>query len=219
MTKTAGFLAAVATVAFATTAQAQICAGYPTGDRGMYFGGRVDFPEDLNSYGVEANYNFSGPLGVYGGLNVISAEDDDDTGDDDDSQDELYAGVAFEMVNLGLMVGPRVSACLVGEIRNISDDGVSYNEFPIGLGIGGSLGVPGIPVTGYVQPQLVITRVEVEDLDSETETNFGIKAGATIGFGLITVGGEVRHLFLDADDLMSIIRDETTFGIRAGIRL
>ena len=72
MTKTAGFLAAVATVAFAATADAQICAGYPTGDRGMYFGARADFPEDLDSYGVEANYNFSGPLGVYGGLNVIS---------------------------------------------------------------------------------------------------------------------------------------------------
>jgi hypothetical protein len=32
------------------------------------------------------------------------------------------------------------------------------------------------------------------------------------------VGGEVRHLFLDAEDLMSLIRDETTFGIRAGVR-
>ncbi|HEX6368346.1 MAG TPA: hypothetical protein VF006_05405 [Longimicrobium sp.] len=217
MTKTAGFLAAVATVALAATAEAQICAGYPTGDRGMYFGGRADFPENLDSYGVEANYNFSGPLGVYAGLNVISAEED--TGDDDDSEDELFAGVAFEMANLGLMVGPRVSACLVGEVRNISDDDVTYNEFPIGLGIGASLGVPGIPVSGYVQPQLVITRVSVEDVDSETETNFGIKAGANIGFGLFSIGGEVRHLFLDADDLMSIIREETTFGIRAGIRL
>src|SRR5688500_11732591 len=100
---TAGFLAAVATVAFAAGAQAQICAGYPTSDRGMYFGGRADFPEDLDSYGVEANYNFSGPLGVYGGLNVISAEDDGGT-DEDESEDELYAGLAFEVANLGLMI-------------------------------------------------------------------------------------------------------------------
>jgi hypothetical protein len=217
MTKTAGFLAAVATVAFAATVDAQVCAGYPTGDRGMYFGARADFPEDLDSYGVEANYNFSGPLGVYGGLNVLSAEEEID-GEDDESEDELYAGVAFEMANLGLMVGPRVSACLVGEVRNISDSGISYNEFPIGLGIGASLGVPGIPVSGYVQPQVVFSRFSVEDEDDESETNFGIKAGANIGFGIITVGGEVRHLFLDAEDLMSLIRDETTFGIRAGIR-
>ena len=217
MKKTAGFLAAAAAVALAVPAQAQICAGYPTGDRGMYFGGRADFPDEVKSYGVEANYNFSGPLGVYGGLNVLSPEDDG-PGEDDGSVDELYAGVAFEAASLGLMIGPRVSACLVGEVRNMSEDGVSYNEFPIGLGIGASLGVPGIPVSGYVQPQLVISRIDIDELDiDETDTSFGIKAGANIGFGLITVGGEVRHLFIDEDDLF--LRDETTFGIRAGIRL
>lgn len=215
MTKTAGFLAAVATVAFAGTAQAQICAGYPTGDRGMYFGARADFPENLDSYGVEANYNFSGPLGVYGGLNVISAEEEIE-GEDDESLDELYLGVAFEAASLGLMIGPRVSTCLVGEIRNMSEDGVTYNEFPIGLGIGASLGVPGIPVSAYVQPQVVISRISVDDVDSETETSFGVKGGANVGFGLFSIGGEVRHLFIDEDDL--ILRDETTFGIRAGIR-
>ena len=217
MTKTAGILAAVATVAFAGTAQAQICAGYPTGDRGMYFGGRADFPENADSYGVEANYNFSGPLGVYGGLNVISAEEEGLVDAEDESLDELYAGVAFEAANLGLMIGPRVSACLVGEVRNMSEDGVTYNEFPIGLGIGASLGVPGVPVSGYVQPQLVISRISIDDVGDETDTSFGIKAGANIGFGLITVGGEVRHLFIDEEDL--VLRNETTFGIRAGIRL
>lgn len=216
MKKTAGFLAAVATVALAGTAQAQICAGYPTGDRGMYFGGRVDFPENLDSYGVEANYNFSGPLGVYGGLNVISAEDDAAGGDD--SNDELFAGVAFEALNLGLMIGPRVSACLVGEIRNIDYENGTYNEFPIGLGIGGSLGVPGIPISAYVQPQVVISQIDIGTVD-DTETNFGIKAGANIGFGLISVGGEVRHLFIEDTDLVGAVRNETTFGIRAGIRL
>src|SRR5690349_1847510 len=78
MKKTAGFLAVAAAVAMALPAEAQICAGYPTGDRGLYFGARADFPENVDSYGVEANYNFSGPLGVYGGLNVLSAEDEED---------------------------------------------------------------------------------------------------------------------------------------------
>lgn len=216
MKKTAGFLAAVATVALAGTAQAQICAGYPTGDRGMYFGGRVDFPENRDSYGVEANYNFSGPLGVYGGLNIISEEDNAAGGDD--SRDELFAGVALEALNLGLMIGPRVSACLVGEIRNIDYGDDTYNEFPIGLGIGGSLGVPGIPISAYVQPQVVISQIDLGTVD-DTETNFGIKAGANIGFGLISVGGEVRHLFIEDTDLVGAVRNETTFGIRAGIRL
>lgn len=217
MNKTAtAFLALAATAAFAGSAQAQVCAGYPSSDRGFYFGARADFPEDVNSYGVEANYNFSGPLGVYGGLNVLSAED---AGEDAESQDELFAGVAFEAASLGLMIGPRVSACVVGEVRNMSDNGVNYNEFPIGVGIGASLGVPGIPVSGYVQPQVVISRIS-GDGDSESETNFGVKAGANIGFGLITVGGEVRHLILDdQEDFTGLLRDKTTFGIRVGVRI
>ena len=195
----AGLFAAVATLAFAGTAQAQICAGYPSSDRGFYFGARADFPEDADSYGVEANYNFSGPLGVYAGLNVLSAEDE---GDDDDSLDELYAGVAFEAASLGLMIGPRVSACAVGEVRNISESGFKYTEIPLGVGIGASLGIPLVNAAGYVQPQVVFSRASLLE-HAETDTNFGIKAGATVGLGLVTVGGEVRHMFL-SDHAISI---------------
>jgi hypothetical protein len=215
--KKAILLAAAATVTLAGTAQAQVCAGYPSSDRGFYFGARGDFPEDIDSYGVEANYNFAGPLGVYGGLNVVSAEDGED---DEDSEDEFFAGVALEAPSLGLMIGPRVSACAVAELRNLSLGDDSYTEIPIGLGIGADLGVPGIPVSGYVQPQVVFSSFDVEDADLDSETNFAIKAGANVGFGLVTVGGEVRHFFLDEDeDLTSVIRDATTFGIRIGIRI
>jgi hypothetical protein len=214
----AGLFAAVATVAFAGTAQAQICAGYPSSDRGFYFGARADFPEDVDSYGVEANYNFSGPLGVYGGMNVLSAEDGEEG--EDNSTDELFAGVAFEAASLGLMIGPRVSACAVGEVRNISEDGDSYTEIPLGVGIGASLGVPGVRAAGYVQPQVVFSMFDFEGEDVENETNFGVKAGATVGLGIVTVGGEVRHLFYNEDeDFVSLIRDKTTFGIRVGIAL
>jgi hypothetical protein len=213
MNKTAGFLAAVATVAFASTAQAQICAGYPTSDRGLYFGGRADFPEDVDSYGVEANYNFSGPLGVYGGLNVLSEDGDNE---DEESEDEIYGGLAFEVASLGMMVGPRVSACPVVEARFIDFEGLgSYLQIPIGFGIGAGLGIPMLPsASAYVQPQLVITRLDFDDdlteAETETETDFGIKAGANVGFGIISVGGEVRHVFVDEAD--------PVFGIRVGVR-
>lgn len=211
----AGLVAAFATVALANTAEAQICAGYPSSDRGFYFGARADFPEDLDSYGVEANYNFSGPLGVYAGLNVLSVEDG--TEGEDNSEDELYAGVAFEAASLGLMIGPRVSACGVAELRNVDfGDDLSYTEIPVGIGIGASLGIPMVEAAGYVQPQVVFTRFSLGD-ESESETNFGIKAGANLGLGLVTVGGEVRHMFIDDDALT--IHDETTFGIRVGIAL
>ena len=57
----------------------------------------------------------------------------------------------------------------------------------------------------------------MDDIGDESDTSFGVKAGANVGFGLISVGGEVRHLFIDEEDL--VLRDETTFGIRFGIRL
>lgn len=210
MNKTASFLAAVATLAFAGTAQAQVCAGFPTGDRGLYFGGRADFPEGGDSYGVEANYNASGPLGVYGGLDVVSA----DGGDED--QNIYRAGVAFEVASLGLMIGPRVSACPVVEGRYSSQDGFgNILQVPIGLGVGANLGLPLLPsLAGYVQPQLVVTRYDFDEdvplVEDETETDFGVKAGVMAGFGLISVGGEVQHVFVDGAD--------PVFGVRVGLR-
>ncbi|HEX8393603.1 MAG TPA: hypothetical protein VF665_14760 [Longimicrobium sp.] len=208
----AGLFAVLATVTLAGTASAQVCAGYPSSDRGFYFGGRADFPENGDSFGVEADYNASGPLGVYGGLNVLSGEGDDE---DEESFNEYFAGVAFETPSLGLMIGPRVSACPVVEGRLLSIDGLGdFVQIPIGLGIGADLGIPvGPSVSGYVQPQLVISRFNPEDdaFDSDSETNFGIKAGAMVGFSLLTIGGEVRHVFQEDAD--------PQFGIRVGIRL
>jgi hypothetical protein len=211
MKKSAGLLAALATVAFAGSAQAQICAGFPTADRGFYFGGRADFPNGGDSFGVEANYNASGPLSVFGGLNVTSTE-----GVDDSDQNVYRAGVALEMASLGMMIGPRVSACPVAEVAWASENDITVMQIPIGLGIGASLGMPvGPTVAGYVEPALVISRFDVPDdavlLEDETSTDFGIKAGVLVGFGMITVGGEVNHLFVDGSD--------PTFGIRVGIRI
>ncbi|HEU0013169.1 MAG TPA: hypothetical protein VFQ45_05770 [Longimicrobium sp.] len=208
----AGLCAAVATLAFAGAAQAQICAGFPSVDRGFYFGGRIDFPDDYDSFGVEANYNASGPLSVYGGVNVLSGE-----GEDDESENEYVAGLAFEVASLGLMIGPQVSACPVVELSylELGDDtgSATYTRIPIGLGIGASLGVPGIGLAGYVQPQLVISRVEFDTPvldDTETETDFGIKAGVFAKFAMISVGGEVRHVFIEDGP-------DPVFGIRVGI--
>src|SRR5688572_13273175 len=209
MKKAAVGLATLATVALAGAAQGQLCAGYPSSDGGMYFGARMDFPEGGDSWGVEAAYNASGALGVYGGLNVLS--DDSDTEDEDDLN-QYVVGISFETPSIGLMIGPRVSACPVVEGRFISEEGVSIQQFPIGLGLGVDLGLPVGPQIGaYVQPQLVISRIDIDDLGDDTETNFGVNAGAAVGLGLITVGGEVRHIFEDGAD--------PVIAIRAGIRL
>lgn len=201
--KKAILFAAAATVALAGTAQAQICASYPSSDRGFYFGGRADFPEAIDSYGVEANYNASGPLGVYGGLNVRSLEDVDDS-----DVNIFNVGVAFEIASLGAMIGPQVSVCPNIEVQ-FTDDSDEGQIIPIGLGIGGSLGTPAVAIHPYVNPQLIIFRSGGDD--SDTETEFGARAGVMLGFGMFSVGGEVRHYFIDESD--------PVFGIRFGVRI
>lgn len=198
--KKAFLLAAAATVALAGTAQAQICAGFPSSERGFYFGGRADFPEAANSFGVEANYNFSGPLGVYGGMDVRSLEDVDDS-----DFNVYFVGAAFEVASLGAIIGPEVSVCPNVEVQ-FTDDGDDGQTIPIGLGIGGSLGTPGVAIHPYVNPQLVILNG-----NDDTETEFGARAGVMLGIGMFSVGGEVRHYFIDEYD--------PVFGIRVGIRL
>ena len=193
-------LAAAATVALAGSAQAQICAGYPSSDRGFYFGGRADFPDGGDSFGVEANYNASGPLGVYGGLNVVSTE-----GVDDSDVNVFFVGAAFEVASLGAFIGPEISVCPNIEV-NFSDEDNSGQVIPIGLGFGGSLGTPGVAIHPYVNPQFIIFR-----FDDDTETEFGGRAGVMLGIGMFSVGGELRHVFVDGAD--------PEFGIRFGVRI
>ena len=198
-------LAVVATAALAVSAQAQVCAGFPSSDRGFYFGGRVDFPEDVDSYGVEAAYNASGPGSLFGGLNVVSGE-----GGGEDVN-VFRAGAALELGLLGAMIGPQASICPVAEVNWFSENDVTAYAIPIGVGIGAELGLPvGPSVSGYAVPALLITHGESFG-DEETSTDFSIRAGVNVGFGLITVGGEVNHVFEDGG--------EPFFGIRFGVRL
>lgn len=193
-------LAAAATIALAGSAQAQICAGFPTSDRGFYFGGRADFPDGGNSFGVEANYKSSGPLGVYGGMNVLSIEDVDDS-----DFNVYHVGAAFEIASLGAMIGPQISVCPNVEVQ-FSDEDDSGQVIPIGLGFGASLGTPGVGIHPYVNPQLVIING-----NDDTQTEFGARAGVMLGIGMFSVGGEVRHFFIDEAD--------PVFGIRFGVRI
>lgn len=198
--KKAMLLAAAATVALSGAAQAQICAGYPSSDRGFYFGGRADFPEARNSFGVEANYNASGPLGVYGGVNVVSVEDLDNS-----DTNVYFVGAAFEVASLGAIIGPEISVCPNVEVQ-FTDDDDGGQAIPIGLGFGGSLGTPGVAIHPYVNPQLLILTG-----NGDTETEFGGRAGVMLGIGMFSVGGELRHVFVDGAD--------PVVGIRFGVRI
>lgn len=200
-------LAAAALAAMlAGSAQAQVCASYPTVDGGFSLGGRIDFPDDLDSFGVEGSYNPQGPLSVFAGLNVLSADVDDS-----ESEDVFFAGLAFETPQIAGMLGPGASACPQVRLEYADFDGLTFLNVPIGLGLGTTIATSpaGPTISPYVIPQLVYSRFELDDV-SESETNFGVRGGALLTFGMFFVGGELNFLAADESD--------TTFGIRGGVR-
>ena len=104
-------VALVAAAAASAPALAQTCAGYPTGMMGLYVGARADFPEGGNSYGAEAAFNVPGPLGVHGGVNVISQD-----GEDDSSREFFFVGGSLDIASISTpIVGPSISVCPVVE--------------------------------------------------------------------------------------------------------
>jgi hypothetical protein len=210
MKKTTLAIAVLAAATLAGSAQAQVCASYPTVDGGFSLGGRIDFPDDLDSFGVEGSYNPRGPLSVFGGLNVLSGE-----GDDEESEDLFFAGLAFETPRIAGMMGPRASACPQVRVEYGDFDGLSYLRVPVGLGLGGTFATSpsGPTISPYVIPQIVYTRASLDDVD-ESETEFGVRGGALLTFGMFYVGGELN--FLGGD--LNITGSDTAFGIRAGVR-
>jgi hypothetical protein len=190
----------------ASPAAAQICASFPTMERQFSFGASLGFPEGGDQWGVEASYNFLGPLAFFGGMDVFSAEGGDE------SDETFYGGASFGADSL-LSLPANLSACLVGRVGYNGFEGGSSIQVPLGFGVGTTLSVtPTTPVMVYVIPQFIISRFSVDALDiDETETDIGLQAGGMAGFGMFFGGAEVRHVFTDGGD--------TTFAIRAGIRL
>ena len=204
-------IAVLAAATLAGSAQAQVCASYPTVDNGFSLGGRIDFPENIDSFGVEGSYNARGPLSVFAGLDVLSVDVADS-----ESQDVYFAGLAFETPQLASMLGPNFSACPQVRLSYADTDFGSFINIPVGLGLGGTFATSpaGPTISPYVIPQVVFSRFNADgDLGEDAEdsdTNFGVRGGAVVTFGMFYVGGEVNFLAVENSD--------ATFGLRAGVR-
>jgi hypothetical protein len=211
MKKTTLAIAALAAATLAGSAGAQVCASYPTVDGGFSLGGRIDFPSDLDSFGVEGSYNPVGALSVFGGLNVLSGDGDDD------GEDVFFAGLAFETPRIAGMMGPRASACPQVRLEYADFDGITFLRVPVGLGLGATFATSpaGPTVSPYVIPQVVFTRLDVDGVD-DSETEFGVRGGALVTFGMFFVGGELN--FVGGDFNITGGGSDTTFGVRAGVR-
>ncbi|HYJ78742.1 MAG TPA: hypothetical protein VEW03_03995 [Longimicrobiaceae bacterium] len=208
-TKTqAGLLAALAAVSMATAAGAQICVGFPTGDRQFTLGVGLLFPQGAQAgdvWHVEGSANPLGPLGLFGSVTFF---------DDGLAGAQSYAaGVAWELVP----VAPA-GACPTASVENVDLEGVG-TAFAIPVGIGFGADVPmsrTVSLNPYLVPAVIFSRFDPDDglfpgADSESETDFGVSGGVVVSFRTFFFGGTVQHVF-DGDS-------DPTFGVRAGIRL
>jgi hypothetical protein len=206
----------LAALVLAPAAGAQICAGFPTADRQFSFGGGVSFPEGLDQFSIDASYNMMGPLSVFGGMTII--EEEQNVGDIR-SDETFEIGAAFDVPALGGALGAGfgvpISACPLVSLQYTGAENGSLTRIPLGFGVGAGLPVgTGASLLPYVIPQLVFSRYSfdggVAD-GSTTETDFALRAGALIGFGMFYFGGEVGQVFGTGRDAL--------FGIRGGFRL
>jgi hypothetical protein len=191
----------------AAPAQAQRCFGFSAPERGLYLGGRADFPQNAHSYGAEADYNVAGPLGLYAGLDVVS--------DGKESTNDYHLGAAFEIVSLGAQIGPHVSICPVVEVSWASQNDFSIIQLPIGLGIGTDVRTSIGGVEPFAIGQIVHTRLDVPDARTDfsdfVNTRVGFRAGVNVTRNKFLLGGQVQHVFGFGSD--------PTFAVRAGLRL
>jgi hypothetical protein len=188
-------------------ARAQICAGFPTADREFSFGGEIAFPENANFYGVEGNYNAAGPFAFSVGIGRLSFDNSDT------DLTVFNAGAAFDFSFAGTPSRPYFSVCPLVEIEYAKEGDVSVRSIPIGVGVGSSfpIGAGGTNTfMPYIIPAIVFSRVEVEDLGSDSDSNVGLKLGALFGFGRFYAGAEMSHVF-DTDS-------DPTFGVRVGVK-
>lgn len=199
----AGLLAVAAALALTPPARAQVCASFPTAERGFSFGAGVQLPEGADfgdvAY-VEGSYNAEGPLSLFGGMTMLEGAD----------AEIFEIGGAIELASAGAALGPAVSACPVVSLV-YSDLGTGW-IVPVGFGVGARLdGGMGVSIMPYLQPQLLIVRLDPQIGDAETSTEFGFEGGVMLGVGMFFVGGTIDHVFDDGTD--------PVLGLRAGIRI
>jgi hypothetical protein len=199
---TFGFAAVLAMLLAAGSAGAQVCAGFPTAPGQGSVGGLANFPSGIQQYGGEGSYNMDAPLAVNGGLLVLV--------DEGNSLFTLRGGVAFKVDSIARLRG--ISICPNLRVDFSSKSGFTLWEVPIGLGLGATLplGGEGTALTPYVIPALVWEQLNGGPGNSRTETHFGVRGGADVGFGRLFVGGTVEWVSAPGVDAV--------FGVRGGMK-
>ncbi|MBA4158041.1 MAG: hypothetical protein H0X65_11265 [Gemmatimonadetes bacterium] len=183
-----------------SSADAQVCIGFPT------FGGQAaaavttSFPAGGNSLGGEFGYNAVGPLSLFGGASVRQFNEEGVA-----DVTSAGGGIALEVGAIDAALPAGISACPVVAVRFPNIDDTDTYRIPVGLGIGTTLGMNGaLSLSPYVIPQLSFLRSP-----GVTGRDFAVEAGALLNLGrVLYLGATVNRLFLD--------EEESIFGLKVG---
>jgi hypothetical protein len=221
MNRTLFSVVALSTLA-AAPAAAQVCNGFANAPGQLAVAASAHFPEELNSFGAEASYNFRNPLAVNAGYRNTTARGEAGG----EALHSLIGGVSAEFVALGRGSATPVSVCPSAQFAHSFTTGVKLYEVPLGVGFGTSIPLAGrgVQLHPYVMPQLVFGRVDLDVVDevefsSDWSSVAMVRGGAMVSFDRFYVGGELMHAF-DGDAFASEAGgNSTVFGLRIGFRM
>jgi hypothetical protein len=202
--------AVVAGLAFSVPAvlDAQVCAGYAAMPGSLSAGANVANPPGGSSLGMEASYNFTNPLGVFGSFNLVRPEGEA-------NHSIIGGGVSYEVTDFVPIVPAWLSVCPLAGVSLSSVNGASTLTMPVGMGFGTTIPIlPGaVDVMPFMAPQFVMTRVSVDDV-SMTDHNFGIGFGALARVSNLYAGVTAGKEFVEAADIDVAFRAGVTIPLR-----
>ena len=181
---------------------AQACLGIPDGSRGAFLGS-VQFPENAKTYGVSGIVGAeNSDLYFGGGFGLTSF--------DYEGSENLKSFSGTAAVELG-SVSPDLSLCPVVGVGYSWVEDLNVLSVPLGVGLGttvplGENGSAGL--TPYAMPQFLWERATFMD-ESDSETYFGVVAGANVNFDRLLIGAFVTKIFEEGADAV--------FGIQGGL--
>ncbi|HEV7588013.1 MAG TPA: hypothetical protein VGO40_07755 [Longimicrobium sp.] len=191
--------AAAALLLVAGSAGAQVCAGFPAPEGRGTAGGLANFPRGYQQYGWEGSSNLQGPLALNGG--ILGAFNNGA------SLFTLRGGVAIKVDSIARL--PGLSICPNLRVDFSSRSGYTLWQVPIGLGLGATLPLGReTALTPYVIPALVWQQLSAGTGNSVSESDFGVRGGANLGFGRFYLGGTVEWIQAPGTRAM--------FGVRGG---
>jgi hypothetical protein len=204
-------------VAFATTlalalpgqADAQTCAGYPAMPGALAAGASFASPPGGTSLGVEASYNYAGPMGSFAHFNLVTPEGDGERAS------IIGAGVSYDIAGFVPAIPTWLSTCPLAAVSVTRVDGTTEFTIPVGVGFGMTIPLvaDAIDIMPFAIPQFVLTRLSVEGA-TVRDHNFGIGFGALARFANIYAGVTANRDFVEAAEIDLSIRAGLTIPIQ-----